>query len=105
MSRPWTAPAARWVAWMLGGLVPVLVVGFVASALADRLIFLAWALAAAALYVVSLRRAFGAAAALTRRGIPLAVLGLSFGLFAALAAAYGGELADGFAAMLPPAAP
>jgi hypothetical protein len=51
-------PAARWRAALLGTLTPVLLLGFGASALANRLVFAGWGLAAAAVLVPALRRSF-----------------------------------------------
>ncbi len=45
-----------WYGGLLAGLLPILVLGFLYSALADRLIFVAWALAAAVCWVVLLRQ-------------------------------------------------
>ncbi|HEX2254020.1 MAG TPA: hypothetical protein VHQ65_12190 [Thermoanaerobaculia bacterium] len=55
-------PRPLLVAWYLplaAGLAPVLLVGFLTSALANRLVFLLWALAAAALHAALLRGALG----------------------------------------------
>lgn len=92
-----------WYAWLLGGLLPILVSGFLVSALADRLVFAAWALLAAAAYAAALYRAWGAARPLLRRGVPLLTLGLAATLFLALAAAHREDLALGLAALRPPA--
>jgi hypothetical protein len=53
MSREETA--FRWR--LFAGLAPLLSVGFVASALANRLVFVAWALGAGLCYTVALHRA------------------------------------------------
>jgi hypothetical protein len=45
-----------WYLPLLGGLVPILVFGFLESALADRTVFAGWALAAAAAYTITLRQ-------------------------------------------------
>jgi hypothetical protein len=49
-----------WYAAVLAGVLPVLVVGFMTSALANRLVFLGWAVGVAALYVLLLRWGMGA---------------------------------------------
>jgi hypothetical protein len=71
----------RWYTTLLGGLVPILVLGFLYSALADRLAFVYWALALAAAWVVVLRHGLGA-------GWPGARLAGALGLL--LAAGLGG---------------
>lgn len=45
-----------WYLPLLGGLVPILVFGFLESALADRTVFAGWALAAATAYTLTLRQ-------------------------------------------------
>lgn len=85
-----------WYAWLLAGVTPILLAGFLASAVADRLAFLAWALLAGAAYALTLKRAFG------RRRVPvLVVLALGWGAFALLAAQHREALALGIAALLP----
>ena len=86
-----------WNAWLLAGVTPILLVGFLASAVADRLAFLGWALLAGCAYVLTLKRAFG------RRRVPaIVVLALGWGAFALLAARHREALALGIAALLPP---
>lgn len=85
-----------WYAWLLAGVTPILLLGFLASAVADRLAFLAWALLAAFAYALTLKRAFG------RRRVPaVVVLALGWGAFALLAARHREALALGIAALLP----
>lgn len=96
-----------WYAWLLGGLLPLLVGGFVVSALADRLVFAGWALAAAAAYAAALRWSWGrvlrgAARPALGRAAPLAVLAVAALLFALLARRHWEDLSLGFAAMGPP---
>jgi hypothetical protein len=96
-----------WYAWLLGGLVPLLVGGFVVSALADRLVFAGWALAAAAAYAAALRWSWGrvlrgAAKPALGWAAPLAVLAVAAVLFALLARRHREDLTLGFAAMRPP---
>jgi hypothetical protein len=91
-----------WYLPLLAGLVPVLVTGFAASALANRLAFAAWAVAVAAAYAALLRvswdlgwaNRFIAAAA-------LATLALGFGAFAALVERHQEIFDLGFRAVLP----
>ena len=45
-----------WYAALLGGILPVLLLGFLYSALADRLEFAGWGLLLAALYTAALRQ-------------------------------------------------
>jgi hypothetical protein len=93
-----------WYAALLGGLLPVLVGGFFASAVADRLAFVGWALLAAAAYAWVLRAAWGASwPRAARVGAPLAVLAAALLTFAWLASRYGEDLALGWAALQPPA--
>lgn len=91
-----------WYAPLAGGLVPVLLLGFAWSALADRLAFAAWALAAAAGYAVLLRHGVEAGWARGRRAAALALwLALALGGFAALEAEHREILDLGFRAVLP----
>jgi hypothetical protein len=54
-AAPGRSLARAWYLPLLGGLLPLLLLGFLYSALADRTIFALWALAAAAGWVVVLR--------------------------------------------------
>lgn len=77
----------RWYLLLLAGLVPVLVVGFATSALANRIAFLGWALVVASGYAAGLR--LGIARGWGRLRLQGALL-----LWLALgAAAYGGLVA------------
>jgi hypothetical protein len=83
-------PTARWRAALLGTLTPLLLLGFGASALANRLVFAGWGLAAAAVLVPVLRRSFelwlGRAGGGARIAAAAAfVLGPALALFAWLA--------------------
>ncbi len=51
--------ARAWYGGLLAGLLPILLLGFVYSALADRTVFVLWALVAGALWVVLLRQGLG----------------------------------------------
>jgi hypothetical protein len=65
-----------WYASLLGVITPVLVLGFVYSALANRLIFVGWALALTTLYIVVLRQGFALG---WRRPLHAGLLGLLLG--------------------------
>lgn len=93
------------LAWhlpLLAGLVPVLLIGFGASALANRLAFAGWALAAGAVYTAALRigldRGWDPAA---RAAALLAVLSLAFAAFAALVGRHREIFDLGFRAVAP----
>jgi hypothetical protein len=62
-----------WYCSLLGVIAPVLVLGFIYSALANRLIFVGWGLAVAAVYTVVLRQGFALG---WRRPLHAGVLGL-----------------------------
>ncbi len=49
-----------WYGGIFGGLLPILLLGFLYSAIADRTVFALWALAAGAAWVVALRRGLAA---------------------------------------------
>ncbi len=89
--------ANRWYRSFLAVAAPLLVVGFLASAAADRLIFAAWALLAASAYGLALRWE------LPRRRIVVAwlVVIVSLAGFAWLAVRHAPELKLGVAAFLP----
>jgi hypothetical protein len=94
--------ARRWYAPLAAGLLPLLVVGFAWSALADRLAFAGWALAAAAGYAILLRHGVEAGWTSGRRVAPLALwLALAAGAFAALEREHQEILDLGFRAVLP----
>jgi hypothetical protein len=83
-------------------LLPVLLLGFFYSALADRLAFVGWALVLATAWVLLLRHAFTAGWSPARRAGVMALLGaLGLGGFAALEAEHHEILDLGFRAVLP----
>jgi len=91
-----------WYAGLLGGLLPILLLGFLSSALADRLVFVGWALALGTLWVLVLRHTFTAAWSPARRTGAMALLAaLGLGGFAALEAEHHEILDLGFRAVLP----
>jgi hypothetical protein len=95
---PW-----RWYAALAAGLFPALVLGFAASALANRLVFLGWAAATAAGYALLLRLSWES---WRRRGGPAvpALLWLAGAAvwLGALVARHGESLDLGYRALLWP---
>jgi hypothetical protein len=100
-----SAPRPLLLAWyggLLAGLLPVLLLGFLYSALADRIAFAGWALAVAALWVVVLRHGLGAGWRSERLvGTLLLLVALGFAAFARLETKHGEILDLGFRAVLP----
>lgn len=96
------ASPAAWYATTLGLLLPVLLLGFLASALANRTIFAGWAVASAALLTVVLRRGFDSWRGPVAIAWPVAlVLGACLGLFAHLVGRHGEILDLGYRAVFP----
>ncbi|HEX4966804.1 MAG TPA: hypothetical protein VF173_38700 [Thermoanaerobaculia bacterium] len=94
--------ARAWYGPLIGGLLPILLLGFVYSALADRTVFALWALVAGALWVVLLRQGLAWGwPGLRRAGSLLLLLAAAFGVFAALESAHGEILDLGFRAVFP----
>ncbi|HEX2224941.1 MAG TPA: hypothetical protein VHN15_12120 [Thermoanaerobaculia bacterium] len=92
----------RWYVPLLAGLVPVLLLGFLYSALADRLAFVYWALAVAVVWTVLLRHVVAAGwSGPGRAGALALLLALAFAAFAALEKSHGEILDLGFRAALP----
>jgi len=105
-SRPTTAALfstpATWYLSLASGVIPLLVLGFVSSALANRLAFVAWGIAAAALYAVVLRRSFERGTSAGQRlAAPCLVLGAAILCHAWLHHQFGEELGLAFRAFLP----
>ena len=100
-----SAPRPLLLAWyggLLAGLLPVLLLGFLYSALADRIAFAGWALAVAALWVLVLRHGLGAGWGRTRlAGTLLLLIALGMAAFAGLETKHGEILDLGFRAVLP----
>jgi hypothetical protein len=91
-----------WYGGLLGGLLPILLLGFLYSALADRLVFVGWALALGTIWVLLLHHGFSAAWSAARRVGAMALLGaLGLGGFAALEREHHEILDLGFRAVLP----
>lgn len=91
-----------WYFGLLGGLLPILLLGFLYSAIADRLLFVYWALLLATLWVVLLRHGFAAGWPGTRLAGAMALLGaLGLAGFAAIEARHHEILDLGFRAVLP----
>ncbi|MEA2691932.1 MAG: hypothetical protein QOJ16_1319 [Acidobacteriota bacterium] len=99
MDRPL---ARRWYGGLSAGLLPVLLLGFGYSAIADRLAFVYWALALGAAYTLLLRHGLSAGWGDARLAGALALLlAAGFAAFAALERAHGEILDLGFRALLP----
>lgn len=91
-----------WYGGLLAGLLPILLLGFLYSALADRIVFAGWALLFAALWVLLLRHGMGAGWPAPRLWGAMALLyAAAFGSFAALEKEHGEILDLGFRAVLP----
>lgn len=91
-----------WYLPLLAGVLPVLLLGFGYSALADRIAFVFWALALAACWVALLRHGLEAGwSAGRRRGVLLLALAAGFGAFAWLEQRHHEILDLGFRAVLP----
>jgi len=94
--------ARAWYGGLLGGLLPVLLLGFLYSALADRTVFALWALVSGTLWVVLLRQ--GLAAGWQGGRLPgslLLLLAACFAVFANLESAHLKILDLGFRAVFP----
>ncbi|HKV12512.1 MAG TPA: hypothetical protein VJ725_30485 [Thermoanaerobaculia bacterium] len=91
-----------WYGGLLAGLLPILLLGFLYSAFADRIAFAGWALLFAALWVVLLRYGMGAGWPAPRLwGAMALLLAAAFAAFAALEKEHGEILDLGFRAVLP----
>jgi hypothetical protein len=91
-----------WYLSLLGGLLPILLLGFLYSAIADRLLFVYWALGLGALWVILLRHGFAAGWPGARLAGVMALLGaLGLAGFAVIEARHHEILDLGFRAVLP----
>ena len=92
----------RWYAGLLGGLLPILLLGFLYSALADRLEFVGWALGLGVVWVLALRHGLGAGWPRPRLWGTLALLlALGLGGFSAIERQHHEILDLGFRAVFP----
>jgi hypothetical protein len=99
MDRPL---ARRWYGGLLAGLLPVLLLGFGYSAIADRLAFVYWAFAVGAAYTLLLRHGLSSGWGDARLAGTLALLlAIGSAAFAALERAHGEILDLGFRVLLP----
>lgn len=96
------SPLFAWYGGLLAGLLPILLLGFLYSALADRIVFVGWALVFATLWVLLLRHGMGAGWPAPRLAGALALLlAAALAAFAALEKKHGEILDLGFRAVLP----
>jgi hypothetical protein len=96
------SPALAWYGGVFGGLLPILLLGFLYSALADRTVFALWALVAGACWVVALRQGLALAWGRFRLLAALAlVLAGGLGVFTVLEWQHQQILDLGFRAVLP----
>jgi hypothetical protein len=94
--------ALAWYGGVLGGLLPVLLLGFLYSALADRTVFVLWALVVGACWVVLLRQGLSAGWARIRLlGALALLLAAGLAIFAALESWHHEILDLGFRAVFP----
>ena len=100
---PWEPAPRGWYLAVVAGSLPLLVLGMVASALADRLAFAGWAIVAGVGHALLLRaawsRGWGASA---RLALALGWAALALFVFAALVARHGEILDLGYRALLWP---
>ena len=91
-----------WYAGLLAGLLPVLLLGFGYSAIADRTAFVLWAFAVAIAWVVLLRQGMEAGLPTPRLlGLLLLLLAVGLAAFAWMEARHQESLDLGFRAVLP----
>jgi hypothetical protein len=97
-----TSPSWSWYGGLLAGLLPLLLLGFGYSALADRTVFVLWALTAAIAWTLTLRQGIELGWDGRRlTGALLLLLALCFAGFAGLEARHRETLDLGFRAVLP----
>ena len=100
--RSLTPSIRGWYGGLLGGLLPVLLLGFLYSAIADRTVFALWALVVGTVWVVVLRQ--GLAAGSRRARLLAALMGVlaaAFAMFAWLESRHHEILDLGFRAVFP----
>ena len=94
--------ARGWYGGVIGGLLPVLLLGFLYSALADRTVFVLWALVTGTCWVVLLHRGLSAGWSRTLLlGALALLLAGGFAVFAALESKHHEILDLGFRAVFP----
>lgn len=99
----WTPAPRGWYASMLAATLPLFAIGMVASALADRLVFAGWAIAAGIVAALLLRAAWARGwSALGRAALVLGWAALALLAFAALVGRHGEVLDLGYRAVLWP---
>jgi hypothetical protein len=99
---PVRPPALAWYGGVFGGLLPILLLGFIYSALADRTVFALWALVAGAVWVMVLRQGLILGWGRFRRLAALfLVLAAGLGVFAVLEWQHHLILDLGFRAVFP----
>jgi|CXWL01.1.fsa_nt_gi hypothetical protein len=98
-----TPPSARsWYFTLVGVILPILLLGFLASALANRIVFAGWAVVSATVLTFVLRRGFESWRGPLAIAWPAAlVLGACLGLFAHLVGRHGEILDLGYRAVFP----
>ncbi len=102
MREPGPVSSRIWYGGLLGGLLPVLLLGFLYSALADRTVFALWALVSGTLWVVLLRQGLAAGWPGDRlTGALLLLAAACFAVFANLESAHQKILDLGFRAVFP----
>jgi heme/copper-type cytochrome/quinol oxidase subunit 3 len=93
---------SAWYGGIFGGLLPILLLGFLYSAIADRTVFFLWALVAGAFWVAALRQGLAAGWGRFRLLAALAlVLAVGFAIFAVLEWQHHEILDLGFRAVFP----
>jgi hypothetical protein len=91
-----------WYGGLLGGLLPILLLGFIYSAVADRTAFALWALVVGTVWVVALHRGLSAGLRRPRLlAVLAAVLGAGLAVFAWLESRHQEILDLGFRAVFP----
>jgi len=103
LARPWTPAPRGWYPALAAGVFPPLLLGFVASALANRLAFVGWGAVAALGHALLLRAAWQRGwRAPARAALTLAWAALTLVSFASLVARHGEILDLGYRALLWP---
>ena len=102
-ASPWSAAPRGWYASLAAGVFPPLLLGFVASVLANRLAFVGWGAVAALGHALLLRAAWGRGWSVpARAALGLGWAALALVSFASLVARHGETLDLGYRALLWP---